>query len=260
MSAGGTQSTWVDLAVAWWEGCHSVGPGCLHCLAQQHLRKQGKAGMVYRGKASEWFKIEHACAGSLILLCPGSDFFIAEAEKWRPEAFEAIKKHQDLIFVALTKRLDEAKEVLARYGTPPNLWLGCSAETQETLDERCTKMFGIEVAGYVLSIQPLLEPVDLSSYISNPLLMKVVVGCEMGKGRRYCNTAWLKDVRRQCRERGVWYYITRYQNKSGKVTHSPTYNGRGSHEPSRPSHNPAHWQVRPGNHFRVLPQYDSIGE
>ena len=45
-------------------------------------------------------------------VCMTSDFFLEEADKWREEAWEIMKKRSDVIFYLLTKRPERVEKCL----------------------------------------------------------------------------------------------------------------------------------------------------
>jgi protein gp37 len=237
VSAGGFQFNWVDCSWDVLRGCRSMSPGCIRCIACVLLLKQGyPKDHVWRSYVREVLRIRSLRPDTLCLVCSDSDFFLPEARTWWREFRERMAARPDVIFLLLTKRLDLAGEFFERYGGLPNLWLGTSFEDQRTLDLRVPLLYNIPAAGYVLSAQPLIAPVDLTPYLDNPLLRKVVAGCERGEGWRPCDRAWLDQIRDDCAQRGIWYFMTCCRKDDGTVDITPTENDRGSHAPSRPSY------------------------
>jgi protein gp37 len=125
----------------------------------------------------------------------------------------------------------------------PNVWLGTSAEDQETADRRTQELAGCPAAVRFLSCEPLLGPVDLDlSYPcpacgargggrdSGPASMDdgawdcsrcegtgaipfgnipewVIVGGESGPSARACDLRWVRDIVAQCRRAGVPVFV-----------------------------------------------------
>ena len=82
-----TEATWNP-----WHGCLKVSPGCAHYYMYRDKLRFGQApSLVVRGKASfdTPFKWKEP---KMIFTCSWSDFFIAEADQWREEAWEVIRK------------------------------------------------------------------------------------------------------------------------------------------------------------------------
>lgn len=76
-----------------------------------------------------------------------------------------------------------------------NLWIGVSVEDQARADERIPLLRQTPAAVRWLSVEPLLERVELDLHGID----WVVVGGESGPGARQCNVDWIRDVVRQCR-------------------------------------------------------------
>ena len=95
-----------------WHGCIKCSEGCQNCYVYYLDRMRGKSGAdVYKTKTSfkyplakdksKKYKIQ---SGEMISVCMTSDFFLEEADEWRPEAWEMMRKRSDVIFLLLTKR------------------------------------------------------------------------------------------------------------------------------------------------------------
>lgn len=93
----------------------------------------------------------------------------------------------------------------------PNVWLGVSAEDQETLRHRAWALLKTPAAVRFLSLEPLLGPVDLNEPellcdawrrggTIGTYLDWVIVGGESGPKARPCDVAWIRRVVEQCRE------------------------------------------------------------
>ena len=72
-----------------------------------------------------------------------SDFFLEEADAWRPAAWEIIAKRPDVIFFLLTKRPERVLQCL-----PPNwgtgwehVFFNVTIENQQRVDERVPTAF-----------------------------------------------------------------------------------------------------------------------
>ncbi len=95
----------------------------------------------------------------------------------------------------------------------PNVWLGASAEDQARLDERVPHLIRCPAAVRFLSVEPLLEELDLWAPIRDMkdrdtepdpggdgrYLHWVIVGGESGPRARACEVGWIRGVVRQCR-------------------------------------------------------------
>ena len=95
------------------------------------------------------------------------------------------------------------------------VWLGVSVEDQPRADERIPLLLQCPAAVRFLSCEPLLEPVDLSAYISPlepvgwhcPTVNWVILGGESGPHARSCRLEWVRDLVRQCQAAGTACFV-----------------------------------------------------
>lgn len=149
-----------------------------------------------------------------------SDIFEYRAEvgPWREELFELIEATPEIDWLILTKRIDlvRAMAPLAwiHHGWPQNVWLGTSVENQAMAEKRIPWLAQMPVHVRFLSVEPLLGPVDLWPWLSNPTLAAtygvdlpmvswVIVGGESGPHFRPMKHHWAQLVVDQCRVTNV---------------------------------------------------------
>ncbi len=112
-----------------------------------------------------------------------------------------------------------------------NLWLGVTAENQETADERIPILLDIPAAVRFVSVEPMLEGINLDAYMgrqygicnavySYSYLDQVIIGCESGSGRRLCKVEWIQSAVDQCAAAGVPVFVKQIE-VNGKVNHNP---------------------------------------
>ena len=103
----------------------------------------------------------------------------------------------------------------------PYVWLGVTAENQQTADERIPILLQIRAAKRFVSIEPMLGSVDLAGddggqpYFPfdneegtvTPGLDWVIAGCESGPGRRPAKIEWFRDLKNQCVDAGVPFFL-----------------------------------------------------
>lgn len=135
----------------------------------------------------------------------------------------------------------------------PNVTLGVSAEDQETLDGRIPHLLRTPAARRIVSLEPLLGPVDLQPWLCprcqacgnyrqrgdeehgtivhtgvleypeqgypcgpvDPGIDAVIVGGESGPHARPCDVEWIRSVVRQCDEAGVAVHV---KQDSGRLS------------------------------------------
>ncbi|MBW3624080.1 MAG: phage Gp37/Gp68 family protein [Armatimonadetes bacterium] len=114
----------------------------------------------------------------------------------------------------------------------PNVWLGVSAEDQETADARIPLLLETPAAVRFISAEPLLGPVDLNR---KQLLCKswrqgltigtyldwVIVGGESGPGARPCDLAWIRGIVEQCQADEVPVFVKQLGSKPYQVGTAP---------------------------------------
>lgn len=160
----------------------------------------------------------------LIFTCSMSDFFIKEADAWRDEIWKIIKDTPHHTYLILTKRPERILSHLpADWGKGyPNVWLGVSVESQKTADIRIKKLFEVPAKVRFLSMEPLLEPVDIKPYLNvfvpEPIntwvfpIHWVIVGGETGNDNgeyiyRPSNVDWIREIMAACAEHEVPVFV-----------------------------------------------------
>jgi len=210
-----------DTGISWtthtwnpWRGCLKVSPGCKICYMYRDQTRYGKnPAEVVRAKPTTFNAPQRWKEPAHVFTCSWSDWFIEEADEYRPEAWEIIKNTPHLIYQILTKRPENiAGRLPADWGAGyPNVWLGVSVESQEYADERIPTLLEQPAALHFLSIEPLLSEVTLNN--TDEWLNKVgwvIVGGESGGGYRPMEPAWALSVRDQCGAYGVPFFFKQH--------------------------------------------------
>ena len=86
----------------------------------------------------------------------------------------------------------------------PNLWLGASVEDQERADERIPLLKLTPAAVRFLSVEPLLEEVELGDLTG---IHQVIVGGESGPGARPFYAGWARKIVKRCEGQGVACFV-----------------------------------------------------
>lgn len=136
-----------------WHGCVKKSEGCQNCYMFFLDRQRGGAGSrIYRVKnnfdyplqkdKSGHYKIK---SGEQIRICMTSDFFLEEADIWRPEAWKIIRQRPDVVFFLLTKRPERVKDCLPEdWGDGwENVFFNVTCENQKRTDERLPLLFNL---------------------------------------------------------------------------------------------------------------------
>lgn len=111
----------------------------------------------------------------------------------------------EMDFLVLTKRAVRMKKymLLAVHWPIPNVWLGVSVEDQDRADERVRQLQDTSAAVRFLSIEPMLEEINLD--LGD--LHWVICGGESGSSARPFDIDWARSLRDQCRAAAVPFFM-----------------------------------------------------
>ena len=143
------------------------------------------------------------------------------------QVFATMAWMQEHTFMVLTKRADRMEEFFNEAGNPsrrhilPNVWLGVTVENQKAADERIPLLLQTPAAVRFVSVEPMLRPVDITSYLNSlyiignvpentiyePPLDWVICGGETGPGARPMHPDWVRSLRDQCQAAGVPFFF-----------------------------------------------------
>lgn len=211
-----TQKTWNPI-----QGCTKVSPGCKNCYMYSEKTRYGQdPSVVVRSKDATFYAPLKWKNPALCFTCSWSDWFHEDADQWRNEMWDIVRRTPHITYQILTKRADRIKDHLpADWGEGwANVWLGVSVENQGE-DWRIRELLKIPASVRFLSCEPLLGTVDLSqfqpfrSYRNDPPTLDdlrgllcgihwVIVGGESdglhGANARECNLDWIHAITEQC--------------------------------------------------------------
>lgn len=205
-------------SVMWnlWHGCHKVSAGCKHCYVYRgDARRDVDSSQVtqtrnfdlpVRKKRNGEYKIP---SGTLVYTCFTSDFFVADADAWRPEAWEMIRQRSDLRFLMITKRIDRLAVCLpADWGDGyDHVTICCTVENQACAAYRLPIYKAAPVKHKIIICEPLLERIDLAPYRIGEWIEQVVAGGESGYDARPCDFDWVLRLREVCVENNVAFWF-----------------------------------------------------
>ena len=134
-----TKIQWTDATVNFWTGCKKVSAGCKFCYMYRDKERYGLDPSAVVRTAPKTFNAALKWKEpKLIFTCSWSDFFIQEADEWRADAWDIIRKTPHHTWQILTKRPERIADCL-----PPdwgdgwdNVWIGVSVEDEKTFDLR----------------------------------------------------------------------------------------------------------------------------
>jgi protein gp37 len=246
-----TKIEWCDHTFNPWEGCQKVGPGCDHCYAEtRNARFAGGTAINWgpgaprrRTSASNWelpkrwnaqadaFMAQHGRRQRVFCASLADVFDNAVDPQWRADLFALIRECENLDWLLLTKRIANTTRMLPWVGEAeqwPHVWIGATIVNQAEADRDIRKLLDVPARVRFLSMEPLLEPVDLTripvsgsghhefdpiitanvlkraeSYPALPQVDWVIVGGESGPGARPMHPDWARSLRDQCEAAGV---------------------------------------------------------
>lgn len=191
-----------------WHGCVKTSEGCENCYMYYLDRMRNADGrLVYKTNNFDYPLQRRRCggykiqSGELIRVCMTSDFFLDEADKWRPEAWRIMKERSDVIFFLLTKRPERVAECL-----PPdwgdgweNIFFNVTCENQKRADERIPILIDLPFKHKGVMTAPLIGSIEMSEYLATGQIEQVIAGGENYDGARPCDFDWIKSLSSQCR-------------------------------------------------------------
>ena len=236
---GNTKIEWAEKVWNPVTGCTHIGtPGCDNCYARRMSKRLvGRCGYPKDNP----FKVTlhpHRLEDPLhwkkprrIFVCSMGDLFHDKVWfNFQYKVFEMMLYSPQHTFLILTKRPKNAFKSIKtiyfhlrrnhnrhglNYQFPlPNIWLGVSAENQETFNERVRILLSIPAKVHFVSIEPMLGEIDLcvpyGQGVGDLLIDNLnweIVGAESGPNRRICALEWIRNIIIQCKEASVPVFV-----------------------------------------------------
>lgn len=206
---------WCDSTWNPWQGCHKVSTGCKNCYMYRDMVSYGKnPNLVFRSSPQTfnmplaWQRKGELHSGARIFVCSWSDFFVQEADYWRDEAWDIIKKCSEFNFLIPTKRIERASLFLPEdWGDGyKNVWLGVSAENQEMYNKRVPVLASIPAHIRWVSAEPLIDSIDPTQIPESKNMDWFVSGGESGNSPRPANIQWYRILRGFCEVNKILYF------------------------------------------------------
>lgn len=208
---------WCDHTWNPWMGCLKVSTGCVNCYMYAEFKRYGRKepNVVRRSKTTFYDPLKWV-GPATVFTCSWSDWFHGQADQWRPEAWEIIRKTPGLTYLILTKRPEQALSRLpADWGDGwPNVWIGASVENQDAAVKRIPRLLDIPAKHRFLSLEPLVGEVDLPAATTFDFYGEdflgvdwVICGGESGTHARPCEPGWVRRVRDDCARAGAPFFF-----------------------------------------------------
>jgi len=133
-----------------------------------------------------------------------SDFFIEEADPWRLEAWDIMRRTPELTYQICTKRPERIRECLPPdwHNGLPNVWMGTTVENRE-VEHRIETLKKIPARVRFLSCEPLLQ--DLGELDLDGIHW-VITGGESGSNARPMDPMWAIRIQQQCAYHGIAFF------------------------------------------------------
>lgn len=215
------QETWNPIT-----GCTPISEGCQHCYAARMAKRLAgrfgypkdnpfKPGIFHSrqyAKPASWRKPR------MIFVCSMGDLFHQDVPGHLINKIFAMMLHpmsgaDHHTYLLLTKRPERILQAAhpERFKGRPNIWLGVTAENQNRHDERWESLKKIPAHTRFLSIEPMLEPVELTpECISRPDW--VICGPETGPIARPFNYDWARALRDQCQRMDIPFFYKKHDH------------------------------------------------
>lgn len=269
-----TEKTWNPV-----QGCHKISAGCKHCYMFAEKTRYGQdPNTVIRSKDATFYAPLKWEEPALIFTCSWSDWFIEDADQWRPEMWNVVRRTPQHTYQILTKRADRIANHL-----PPdwgdgwaNVWLGVSIENEEMAEARLPHLLKAPAAVRFFSAEPLLGPLDLNfwltsywdSKIFDPITKRQGSWCEndsedtglhwgivggesdgpYGTNARGCNMEWIHSLIEQCGAADVPIFVKQLgakpyyiDNATGAKVAFHITDPKGENVRDFPRHFPRQW-------------------
>jgi protein gp37 len=203
-------------------------------------------GVVVRSKPATFnlpLKIKEP---TTFFVCSWSDFYVEEADAWRLEAWDIMRRCPQHYFLILTKRIERIIPLtrytekdfgldVTRKAPWPNIGLGVTAENQEMAHERIMVLAEMNAAMKFVSYEPALKNIDWQEFLKPsishpssgnptgiPLIDWVIAGAESLSNKaagRPCDKLWFANTISECAEAGVPVFVKQmhWDGKSNSV-------------------------------------------
>ena len=196
-----------------WHGCRKCSEGCRNCYmffldskrdrdGSQIHKNKNDANLPIKKDRQGKYKIK---SGEFVRVCMTSDFFLEEADEWRDEAWDFIRRRKDVTFSLLTKRASRIKDCLPEeWGDGwDNVAFSVSCENQKRLEERMPYLLDVPAKHRWVSLKPFIGEVDIEPYLATGKIETVLAGGENYLGSRPLHYEWVEKVHDACEKHNV---------------------------------------------------------
>lgn len=201
---GWTGATWNP-----WVGCDKISPGCDNCYMFKDMARFGKdPDTVTRTKKAFTSPLGWKDP-RLIFTCSWGDWFHVDADPWREEAWDIIRRTPHHTYQILTKRHGRIAKNLPHDWPLKNVWLGVSAENDEWFHRRAEMLRNVP-GDFIrfISAEPLIGPIETSAeQLRDYKVDWMIVGGESKAGCRPMNIQWARNLQYWCEKAGTAFFL-----------------------------------------------------
>lgn len=236
-----TNIEWAHHTFSPWWGCTKVkgDPACANCYAESWSKRWGEdiwgadkqrriMGDGQWRKPVQW---DRSCAQRGVrerVFCASmSDIFEdrRDLDAPRERMWALIDATPHLDWLLLTKRPENFWMLKTKQRD--NVWLGVTAATQRHWDERVPILNEEDCAQGFVSMEPMLEHIDM--HLDQPEFRVdwLIVGGESGARARPMDPAWAQHAMQQCMQAGIPFFFKQWGGKdkkaAGRLLHGRTW-------------------------------------
>lgn len=218
--------SWTQKVWSFNTGCDKCSPGCKNCYAERMSKRlQTIPQSAYKYRNGFEFTMHHDeletpfrwRKPSMVFVNSMSDTFHEKMDSgFLRETFGAMTHLKRHMFQVLTKR---PYNIPSWIEWPENVWLGVTVCNQKEADEKVPLLLRVPAAVRFLSIEPMLESVDIAvtTYWDDPSagVHWVIVGGESGPGARPMDMKWAESIRQECIKSGIPFFFKQRGGKHG---------------------------------------------
>jgi len=222
-----TKIEWADKSWNPVTGCSPISEGCRNCYAARMAKRlAGRYGYPKNDPFKVTFHKDKLhrpknWSSRRVFVCSMADLFHNDVTDDQIQSvFDVMYRYRHHTYIVLTKRIGRlvamTDDIIKRHEIyslsnwqqncfPVNIWIGVSAENQQTADQRIPALLDIPAKIRFVFFEPLLGP------IYDPWTCEhmdwVIVGAETGPGARVMNMDWVNDIKDGCQRLGIPYFL-----------------------------------------------------